>query len=68
MVRESIETNDSKVRKLVTDSSDRFDKRREQLRNDMDALEVRIKAQMKEMEDKVQSQVKKALNNPLSKM
>ena len=68
LVRESIETNDTKVRKLVTDSSDRFDKRREQLRNDMDALEVRIKAQMKEMEDKVQSQVKKALNNPLSKM
>ena len=42
MVRDSIETNDKKVRKLVTDSGDRFDKRREQLRNDMDALEARI--------------------------
>ena len=68
LVRESIDTNDTKVRKLVTDSSDRFDKRREQLRRDMDNLEVRIKTQMKEMEAKVQDQVKKALNNPLSKM
>ena len=32
MVRESIENNDTKVRKLVTDSGDRFDTRREQLR------------------------------------
>ena len=30
LVRESIEINDTKVRKMVTDSSDRFDKRREQ--------------------------------------
>ena len=29
LVRESIEVNDTKVRKLVTDSSDRFDNRRE---------------------------------------
>ena len=42
LVRESIDTNDTKVRKLVTDSSDRFDNRREQLRNDMDALEARL--------------------------
>ena len=31
LVRESIDTNDTKVRKLMTDSSDRFDNRREQL-------------------------------------
>ncbi len=37
LVRESIETNDTKVRKMVSDATDRFDKRREQTRNDMEA-------------------------------
>ena len=68
LVRESIDTNDTKVRKLVTDSGDRFDTRREQLRNDMDALEKRIKGEMKELQTKVDDKIKKALNNPLSKM
>ena len=68
LVRDSIDTNDTKVRKLVTDSGDRFDKRREQLRNDMDALEKRIKGEMKELQTKVDDKIKKALNNPLSKM
>ena len=52
----------------MTDSGDRFDKRREQLRNDMDALEKRIKSEMKELQTKVDTKIKKALNNPLSKM
>ena len=42
MVRDSIEINDTKVRKMVTDNSDRFDKRREQLRNDMTTFENRV--------------------------
>ena len=68
LVRESIEVNDTKVRKLVTDSSDWFDKRREQLRNDMDSLEKRIKGEMKELNEKVDKKIKKALNNPLNSM
>ena len=68
LVRVSIEVNDTKVRKLVTDSSDRFDKRREQLRNDMDSLEKRIKGEMKELNEKVDKKIKKALNNPLNSM
>ena len=68
LVRESIDTNDTKVRKLVTDSSERFDNRREQLRKDMDALETRMKTLMKEMKTEVDNKIKKALNNPLSKM
>ena len=68
LVRESIEVNDTKVRKLVTDSSDRFDKRRDQLRNDMDSLEKRIKGEMKELNEKVDKKIKKALNNPLNSM
>ena len=68
MVRDSIETNDTKVRKLVSDSSDRFDNRREQLRSDMDNLETRIKSQMKELDDGIKDQIKKALENPLAGM
>ena len=68
LVRNSIETNDKKVRKMVTDNSDRFDKRREQLRNDMDNLEKRIKAEMKELKDSVNNKIKKALENPLANM
>ena len=68
LVRNSIETNDKKVRKMVTDNSDRFDKRREQLRNDMDNLDQRIKAEMKELKNSVNERVKKALENPLANM
>jgi ElaB/YqjD/DUF883 family membrane-anchored ribosome-binding protein len=68
MVRDSIENNDTKVRKLVTDSGDRFDTRREQLRNDMDTLETRIKNQMKELNDSIKNKIKKALENPLAGM
>ena len=68
MVRDSIETNDTKVRKLVSDSSDRFDNRREQLRSDMDNLETRIKSQMKELDDGIKDQIKKAHENPLAGM
>ena len=68
LVRESIETNDTKVRKMVTDSSDRFDKRREQLRNDMDGLELRVKSEIKELKKTINDKIKKALENPLANM
>ena len=67
-VRDSIDKNDAKVRNMVTVNSDRFDKRREQLRNDMDALELRIKDEMKELKKKVDNKIKKALENPLANM
>jgi DNA anti-recombination protein RmuC len=68
IVRSSIETNDNKVRTMVTTTSDRFDKRREQLRNDMDDLETRIRTAMKELTDQVNDKIKKALENPLANM
>ena len=68
LVRESIETNDSKVRGMVSDATDRFDKRREQTRANMDNLEVRMKSEMKTLKDTVADQIKKALNNPLAGM
>ena len=68
MVRDSIEINDTKVRKMVTDNSDRFDKRREQLRNDMTALENRVNEQLKELKKKIDYKIRKALENPLANM
>tara|TARA_B110000977_G_scaffold4618_1_gene6600 strand:- start:884 stop:1450 length:567 start_codon:yes stop_codon:yes gene_type:complete len=68
LVRESIDTNDTKVRKMVSDATDRFDKRREQTRSNMDNLEVRMKSEMKTLKDTVTDQIKKALNNPLAGM
>ena len=67
-VRSSIEINDTKVRDMVTINSDRFDKRREQLRNDMDALETRVKREMKELKDSINKKIMKALENPLANM
>jgi DNA anti-recombination protein RmuC len=67
-VRESIEINDSKVREMITVNSDRFDTRREQIRKDMDALEQRVKKDLKDLKKDVDDKIKKALNNPLSKM
>jgi len=68
LVRESIDTNDTKVRNMITINSDRFDERREQLRTDMDILEKRVKASMKELKTKIDDKIKKALENPLAGM
>ena len=68
LVRDSIDKNDTKVRKMVTVNSDRFDTRREQIRKDMDALETRLKKEMKELRDSISNQIKKALENPLAGM
>jgi hypothetical protein len=68
LVRESIETNDTKVRKMVSGATDRFDKRREQTRTDMDTLEIRLKAEMKALNDAINSKIQKALENPLANM
>jgi hypothetical protein len=68
LVRDSIDKNDTKVRKMVTVNSDRFDTRREQIRKDMDALDTRLKKEMKELRDSISNQIKKALENPLAGM
>jgi len=55
LVRESTDKNDAKVRKMITDSSTRFDTRREALRDEM-----------RELGKRVDSKIKKALENPLA--
>ena len=61
-------TRDIKVRKMVSDATDRFDKRREQTRNDMDSLEQRNKTEMKQLKSDIYNKIKKALENPLANM
>ena len=68
LVRESIDSNDAKVRKMVSNATDRFDKRREQTRSDMNNLETRLKSDMKQLKDSVNNKITKALNNPLAGM
>jgi len=55
LVRESTDKNDSKVRKMITDSSTRFDTRRAALRDEMNELDKRV-----------DGKIKKALENPLA--
>ena len=68
LVRESVETNDRKVRNMISINSDRFDSRREQIRNDMDALEKRMNDQLKTVKKEIKDKIKKALENPLANM
>jgi hypothetical protein len=53
---------------MVTKAEDRFDTRREQLRNDMTSLEERMKRQMGDLEKATSDKIQKALVNPLSKL
>jgi hypothetical protein len=57
LVRESVDKNDSKVRKMITDSSTRFDTQRAALRDEM-----------RELGKRVDGKIKKALENPLANL
>jgi len=57
LVRESTDKNDTKVRKMITDFSERFDTRREALRDEMNELSKRV-----------DGKIKKALENPLANL
>ena len=68
LVRDSIEMNDTKVRTMITVNSDRFDNRREQIRNDMVVLEKRINDSLTTLKKEINDKIKKALENPLANM
>jgi chaperonin cofactor prefoldin len=63
-----LDQNENKVRSMVTKAEDRFDTRREQLRNDMTSLEERMKKQMSDLEKATSDNIRKALENPLARM
>ena len=67
-VRTTLDQNENKVRSMVTKAEDRFDTRREQLRNDMTSLEERMKKQMSDLEKATNDNIRKALENPLARM
>ena len=68
LVLDSIEVNDTKVRTMITVNSDRFDNRREQIRNDMVVLEKRINDLLATLKKEINDKIKKALENPLANM
>jgi hypothetical protein len=68
LVRNSIDINDTKVRTMITVNSDRFDNRREQIRNDMVVLETRINNSLTTLKKEINDKIKNALENPLANM
>lgn len=56
------------TRKMIDKENDRNDKLRERIQNRMDSIEDSLTAKMKTLETDMDNKVKKALNNPLSKM
>ena len=62
------DTRREQIRKDMNSMEGRFDERREQLRADMSALEARVKKQVGDLEAATNDKIRKALENPLSKM
>ena len=56
------------TRKMIDKENDRNDKLRERIQNRMDSLDDSLTGKMKTLEEDINNKVKKALNNPLSKM
>ena len=56
------------TRKMIDKENDRNDKLRERIQNRVDSLDDSLNAKMKQLEEDINNRVKKALNNPLSKM
>ena len=56
------------TRKMIDKENDRNDKIRERIQNRMDSVEDSLTVKMKTLDTDINNKVKKALNNPLSKM
>ena len=56
------------TRRMIDKENDRNDKMRERIQNRMDSIEDSLTVKMKTLETDMDNKVKKALNNPLSKM
>ena len=58
-LRDSMDTVETEVRKIIDTAEDRFEARREQLRTSQDQ-------DMKELEERLETLVQRALDNPLA--
>ena len=56
------------TRKMIDKENDRNDKIRERIQNRMDSLDESLTSKMRTLEKDTDDKIKKALNNPLSKM
>ena len=56
------------TRKMIDKENDRNDKIRGRIQNRMDSIDDSLTSKMKALEKDVDDKIKKALNNPLSKM
>ena len=67
-VERRVKSIQDETRKLIDKENDRNDKLRERIQNRMDSIDDTLTSKMKALEKDTDDKIKKALNNPLSKM
>lgn len=67
-VEKRVKSIQDETRAMIDKENDRNDKLRERIQNRMDSLDDSMTSKIKQLKDDTEAQVKKALNNPLSKM
>lgn len=67
-VERRVKSIQDETRAMIDKENDRNDKLRERIQNRMDSLDDSLTGKMKTLDEDINNKVKKALNNPLSKM
>ena len=67
-VERRVKSIQDQTRAMIDKENDRNDKLRERIQNRMDSIDDSLTNKMKQLEKDTDAKVKKALNNPLSKM
>jgi len=67
-VERRVKSIQDETRAMIDKENDRNDKLRERIQNRMDSLDDSMTSKIKQLKEDTEAQVKKALNNPLSKM
>ena len=67
-VEKRVKSIQDETRAMIDKENDRNDKLRERIQNRMDSLDDSMSSKIKQLKEDTEAQVKKALNNPLSKM
>jgi len=67
-VEKRVKSIQDETRAMIDKENDRNDKLRERIQNRMDSLDDSMTSKIKQLKEDTEAQVKKALNNPLSKM
>ena len=67
-VERRVKSIQDETRVMIDKENDRNDKLRERIQNRMDSLDDSLTNKLKQIEKDTDERIKKALNNPLSKM